>query len=325
MSAHWDPDDLQSFTPLRFAPPKLMGYEGRAVVTDPDCFGVGDVAELFDRDMGGKAVMAVPRPGHNKRNDYVATSVMLLDCAKLEALGLRPGPGRSVRPPLRLYRLDRAEARGPRRRSACSSPSGTTSTGSTPDTKILHTTKRRTQPWKTGLPVDYTLRERGPLDFLRRLEAPPLRAASRPQPGGVGLFAARRHGRPAAWSPSRSWSREMAADHIRHDSLELIERYRGWNGLAAGRLAARLHRRGGDRDRDRRPGRRRGRVDRSGQPARRQMVPEAAQIAAACVRTASRGSRPKLAAALVVLLDRDDRRPACRSAPPRRSSRRCRR
>ena len=25
---------------------------------------------------------------------------------------------------------------------------------------------------------------------------------------------------------------EMAADHIRHDSLELIDRYRGWNGLA---------------------------------------------------------------------------------------------
>ena len=41
----WDPDDLQSFTPLRFAPPKLMGYQGKAVVVDPDCFGVGDVAD----------------------------------------------------------------------------------------------------------------------------------------------------------------------------------------------------------------------------------------------------------------------------------------
>ena len=34
----WDPDDLQSFTPLRFAPPSLMKFEGRALVTDPDCF-----------------------------------------------------------------------------------------------------------------------------------------------------------------------------------------------------------------------------------------------------------------------------------------------
>ena len=41
----WDPDDLQSFTPLRFAPPKLMGFEGRAVVVDPDCFAVGDTSQ----------------------------------------------------------------------------------------------------------------------------------------------------------------------------------------------------------------------------------------------------------------------------------------
>src|SRR5215212_9860475 len=80
----WDPDDLQSFTPLRFAPPTLMGFEGRALVTDPDCFGVGDVAELFERDMGSKAICAVPRPGHNNDPDYIATSVMLLDCAKLK-------------------------------------------------------------------------------------------------------------------------------------------------------------------------------------------------------------------------------------------------
>ena len=34
----WDPDDLQSFTPLRFYPPQAMGFEGRAVMTDPDIF-----------------------------------------------------------------------------------------------------------------------------------------------------------------------------------------------------------------------------------------------------------------------------------------------
>ena len=25
---------------------------------------------------------------------------------------------------------------------------------------------------------------------------------------------------------------EMAANHVRHDSLDLVDRYRGWNGLA---------------------------------------------------------------------------------------------
>ena len=80
----WKNNDLQSFTPLRFMPPELMGYKGRAVVVDPDVFAVGDVNELFERDMKGFAVMAKPRPGHNGRADYIATSVMLMDCAKLK-------------------------------------------------------------------------------------------------------------------------------------------------------------------------------------------------------------------------------------------------
>ena len=50
----WRYDDLQSFTPLRFMPPELMGYGGRAVVVDPDVFAVGDIWELLSRDMDGK-------------------------------------------------------------------------------------------------------------------------------------------------------------------------------------------------------------------------------------------------------------------------------
>ena len=49
----WLKDDLQSFTPLRFLPPELMGYEGRSVVIDPDIFAVSDVYELLTRDMQG--------------------------------------------------------------------------------------------------------------------------------------------------------------------------------------------------------------------------------------------------------------------------------
>ena len=76
----WDREDLQSFTPLRFMPPELMGYEGRAVVVDPDVFAVKDVWELLSRDMQGKAVMCRQRgtPPHN------ASSVMLMDCGKLK-------------------------------------------------------------------------------------------------------------------------------------------------------------------------------------------------------------------------------------------------
>jgi hypothetical protein len=76
----WLNNDLQSFTPLRFMPPELMGYSGRAVVIDPDVFAVGDIYDLLDRDMDGKAVMCRTRSGPKE----YATSVMLLDCAKLE-------------------------------------------------------------------------------------------------------------------------------------------------------------------------------------------------------------------------------------------------
>ena len=40
----WRNDDLQSFTPLRFSPPELMDYQGRAVVTDPARSGAAAVS-----------------------------------------------------------------------------------------------------------------------------------------------------------------------------------------------------------------------------------------------------------------------------------------
>ena len=65
-------------------PPKLMGYEGRAVVIDPDIFAATDVWELLNRDMQGKAILCRMRSGTKGLVDRCnATSVMLLDCAKL--------------------------------------------------------------------------------------------------------------------------------------------------------------------------------------------------------------------------------------------------
>ena len=227
----WDPDDLQSFTPLRFCPPKLMNYEGKAVVVDPDCFGVGDVAELFERDMGGKAVMAVPRPGHNKRNDYIATSVMLLDCSKLEHWD----PDKD-QDDLFAHRFDYIDWIELKREDPETigflEPEWNHFDTLNASTKILHTTKRRTQPWKTGLPVDFTLRERGPLDFLRRLK----RRRYEPHPDRnqeALVYAILADLVDKGTLSKQELVAEMAADHIRHDSLELIDRYRGWNGLAA--------------------------------------------------------------------------------------------
>ena len=225
----WDPDDLQSFTPLRFAPPQLMGYQGRAVVTDPDCFGVGDVAELFERDMGGKAVMAVARPGHNKRNDYIATSVMLLDCAQLTNWDFDQDLD-----DLFAHRFDYIDwielKRQPRETIGLLEPEWNDFDRLTPATKILHTTKRRTQPWKAGLPIDYTLRERGPLDFLRRMKRKTYdHHPDKNQEALVYSLLADLIDQGSV--TKQELVGEMAANHVRHDSLELVDRYRGWNGL----------------------------------------------------------------------------------------------
>lgn len=223
----WDPDDLQGFSPLRFAPPSLMNFEGRAVVTDPDCFGVGDVAELFERDMAGKAVMAVPRPGHNNQPDYIATSVMLLDCAKLRHWDFE----RDLND-LFAHRFDYVDwielKREDRSTIGFLEPEWNSFDRLNADTKILHTTKRRTQPWKTGLPVDYTLRESGPLDFLRRLASRRYQQhPDRNQEAFVYSLLAEMLDKGIV--TQGELGAEMAANHIRHDSLELVERYRGWS------------------------------------------------------------------------------------------------
>lgn len=225
----WDPDDLQSFSPLRFAPPTLMKWKGRAVVTDPDCFAVGDVAELFQRDMGGKAIMAVPRPGHNGQADYIATSVMLLDNAKLRHWNFDKELEEMF-----AHRLDYVDwvelKREDRSTIGALEPEWNSFDKLNARTKILHTTKRRTQPWKTGLPVDYTLRESGPFDFMRRL------ANRRYQPHPDHNQEAFVYALLAEMVDKKLVTLEelvveMVANHIRHDSLELIEHYRGWNLL----------------------------------------------------------------------------------------------
>jgi len=208
-----------------------MGFEGLAVITDPDIFGVGDVGELFQRDLQGKAVWAVPRPGHNDRDDYIATSVMLLDCAKLAHWRFDQDLD-----DLFAHRFDYVDwielKREDRSTIGLLEPEWNDFDRLTPRTKLLHTTKRRTQPWKTGLPVDYTLRESGWFDALRRIRRQ--RYEQHPDRRQEALVYALL----AEMVDSREVTKqelvaEMAANHIRHDSLELIDRYRGWQLLDA--------------------------------------------------------------------------------------------
>ena len=227
----WDPDDLQSFTPLRFAPPQLMGFTGLAVVTDPDIFGAGDVGELFERDLQGKAIWAVPRPGHNGRADYIATSVMLLDCARLKHWDFDKDLD-----DLFAHRFDYVDwielKREERSTIGALEPEWNDFDRLTPRTKLLHTTKRRTQPWKTGLPVDYTLREGGPLGFFKQFGT--RRYGQHPDRNQEALVYSLLAEMVDSGAVSKNeLVEEMAANHIRHDSMDLIDKYRGWRLLDA--------------------------------------------------------------------------------------------
>jgi hypothetical protein len=155
----WLNDDLQSFTLTRFMPPGLMGYQGRAVVIDPDVFAQGDVWELLSRDMEGKALMVRPRSVRRKDKGCLATSVMLLDCSKLTHWKVEEQFNAMFEDKLD-YREWICLRNEDRNTVGLFEDEWNDFDKLTAQTKMLHTTKRKTQPWKTGLKVDFRPPER---------------------------------------------------------------------------------------------------------------------------------------------------------------------
>lgn len=231
LEREWLYDDLQSFTPLRFTPPELMGYRGRAVVVDPDVFAVGDIMELLGRDMGGKPLFARPRGGSKE----FASSVMLLDCAKLTHWQTEAQFDEMFRGE-RDYMDWICLKFEPRESIGLLEPQWNDFDRLTPETRLLHNTKRWTQPWKTGLPVDFTpsskTRRFAPLGWFRRA-----REAVLGRYGGLGTY--KRHPDPSQEAfffgllkeclekghiDEALVRAEMAANHVRHDALAVLER-----------------------------------------------------------------------------------------------------
>jgi len=230
----WVRDDLQSFTPSRFLPPQLMNYHGRALVIDPDVFAVGDVWDLLSRDMQGKAILCRPKSGNKGKRGCLATSVMLLDCARLEHWRFEEQFGamfEGKRDYMKWVCLKYED----RETIGFFEPEWNDFDHLTEKTKMLHTTKRKHQPWKTGLPIDYR-----PADSFRLF--PPrhwLRRARRGLFGDYGLLGRYgRHPDPKQEQFFFGLVREcleqgvvtetrlreaMARNHLRHDALQLIE------------------------------------------------------------------------------------------------------
>lgn len=171
---HWEwlNDDLQSFTPTRFMPPELMDYNGRAIVIDPDIFAAADVWDLLDRDMDGKAILCRKRSGPKGIIDKCwASSVMLLDCGRLRHWNVEKQFNAMFRDELDYHDWVCLLKEEPDSIGLLE-PEWNDFDRFTPQTRMLHTTRRRTQPWKTGLPVDWRLSEKfrlfPPLGWLVR-------------------------------------------------------------------------------------------------------------------------------------------------------------
>ncbi len=229
----WRYEDLQSFTPLRFLPPQLLGYSGIAAVVDPDVFAVGDVWELLTRDLQGKAIACRLRSGAKGAAGGMASSVMLLDCAKLAHWRCEADFGE-----LFEFKRDYMEwiclKREPRESIGLFEDEWNDFDRLTPATRLLHNTRRQTQPWKTGLPVDFTPARKQvdllrPITWLRPLERLGRRVirnySRHPDPNQERLFFGLLKECLERGIVSEALLRdEMRQNHVRHDAFRVLER-----------------------------------------------------------------------------------------------------
>ena len=232
----WLYDNLQSFTPLRFMPPELMGYEGRAVIMDPDIFAVADIWDLLSRDMGDSSILCRARSGPKGLVDKcLASSVMLLDCSKLTHWRCEQQFRSMFEGDLDYHDWVclKTEDRG---------DIGTLENQwndfdrFTTETKLLHTTRRKTQPWKSGLPIDWRPAERfrlfPPIGWLMRARRRLFgeygllgNYKSHPDQNQENLFFGLLKECLDEGSISEAMLRdEMARNHVRHDAFEVVDR-----------------------------------------------------------------------------------------------------
>ena len=207
-----------------------MSYEGRAVVVDPDVFAVQDVWELLTKDMQGKAIMCRQRgtPPH------YASSVMLLDCAKLKHWKLADDFDALFTGKREYKKWMNLGYEDPASIGLCE-PEWNDFDKLTPATKMIHNTRRKTQPWKSGLPVDFIPAESNllnPVMLLNRIRRKLFGTYAflgnykdHPDERQTQLFFGYLKECLANGLVSEALVKEhMAANHVRHDAFEVIGR-----------------------------------------------------------------------------------------------------
>ena len=235
----WLNDDLQSFTPLRFMPPELMNYSGRALVIDPDIFAVADIFELLSKDMEGHGILCRARSGTKGIIDHcMATSVMLMDCAKLSHWRAEAQFRAMFNFEVDYHDLICLKRPEDRALVGPLAPEWNDFDKLTAKTRMLHTTRRKTQPWKTGLPVDWQPAERfrlfppvawlmrarrvmfGEYAFLGKYKQHPDQNQERL------FFGLLRECMDKGIVTEQMLRDEMARNHVRHDAIEVLHHTR---------------------------------------------------------------------------------------------------
>jgi hypothetical protein len=224
----WIDDDSQTFMMLRFLVPAIMGHRGRAVPLDPDMLVLGDIAELLRRDMGDKAILCRETRGDGKRHSSIP---MLLDCAKLRHWD-------AERDFAAFFTFERDHDLMMRLQYDNPATIGffedvwNDHDRLAPDTKILHLTSQRHQPWKTGLPIRHHVGGPPPRGWWD--SGQPSRSLfgdgryePHPDPRQERLFFGLLRECVENGAVAESALREaMARDDLRHDALDLIARAR---------------------------------------------------------------------------------------------------
>jgi hypothetical protein len=230
--ATWDHKRAPAFHYLRRRPPELMGYEGRAVVVDPDVFAVRTVVPLFERDMEGKAVCCryLPDGYLDDGAATYSTGVMLLDCAKLQhwrwneeidalfagkldywdMLALRNEPPENIGELGEVWNsMDKLND----------------------ETGLIHFNRLSTQPWSAGLPLDHERYDPSapiptPSWWQRLLGITPQRHRSvHPDPAQERLFFELLAECLAGGLISEAFLRtEIRSGHIRRDAFDVLAR-----------------------------------------------------------------------------------------------------
>jgi hypothetical protein len=204
-------------------------------VVDPDVFCVSDIGPLITREMSGKAVLARKR-GANSAKEF-ASSVMLLDNTRLrhwtveknfeEMFGLKRDYSDWIN-----LRLEPKDSIG------ILEDFWNDFDRLTPETRLIHNTHRRTQPWKTGLKVDFRPAERAGSFNLSNLFHRTRRALFgeygflghyHKHPDGNQerlFFALLRECVEKGIVTKNMLGEQMRLNHLRHDALEMLARTR---------------------------------------------------------------------------------------------------